>query len=176
LEAVELSSGVTELVVDAVAAPATVQQLSLFTEQPLRDLAAANRALARIRAEQGDDTVIQAKLRSGHLPEASYEWLPLLKVCAPMPHDPGPRPLVRSIHIPAIPLPHRRRHEEDGWLLRGRDDVPVDLILGPYLISGGWWRSEIQREYHFVQNRRGTWLWVYFDARRQRWFLQGRVG
>jgi hypothetical protein len=54
--------------------------------------------------------------------------------------------------------------------------VPVDLILGPYLISGGWWRSEIQREYHFVQNRRGTWLWVYFDARRQRWFLQGRVG
>ena len=46
---------------------------------------------------------------------------------------------------------------------------------GPYLVNGGWWLKEVQREYLFVLTRRGELLWVYHDKRRRRWFLHGQV-
>lgn len=66
--------GVTEVVLTAETIPASREQLALFAEKPRRDLAAADRALARIRAEFGEDAVVRAQLREGHLPEASFTW------------------------------------------------------------------------------------------------------
>ena len=55
----------------------------MFTEKPTRDLDAANRALARLRAEFGDEAVVYAKLTDGHLPEARFTWEPLTRVKLP---------------------------------------------------------------------------------------------
>ena len=60
-------------------------------------------------------------------------------------------------------------------MILGLEGGPVEEVRGPYLISGGWWVREVQREYHFVRTTRSGWLWVYFDRRRRRWFLQGAV-
>ncbi|MCA8949621.1 MAG: DNA polymerase Y family protein, partial [Planctomycetes bacterium] len=49
-------------------------QGELFVERCKRDLAAADRALARLRAEFGDGAVQRAVLRDGHLPEARFVW------------------------------------------------------------------------------------------------------
>ena len=49
---------------------ASREQLAMFASKPRRDLRAANEALARVRAELGDDAVVRAVLRDGHLPEA----------------------------------------------------------------------------------------------------------
>ena len=57
-------------VLRADAVTATRQQLELFAEAPRRDLSVANRALARLRAEFGDEVVVRAVLRAAHLPEA----------------------------------------------------------------------------------------------------------
>ncbi len=48
---------------------------------------------------------------------------------------------------------------------------------GPYIISGGWWGSGagVYREYHFIRDGEGPWLWVYYDSRRHGWFLHGKV-
>ena len=48
---------------------------------------------------------------------------------------------------------------------------------GPYVISGGWWGSGagVHREYHFVRDGEGPWLWVYYDPKRRGWFLHGKV-
>ncbi len=50
---------------------------------------------------------------------------------------------------------------------------------GPYILSGAWWRSSadqaIQRRYYFLETSDGDRLWVYYDGRRHRWFLQGKV-
>src|SRR5262249_52522818 len=74
---------------------ATREQLALFAAKPRRDLRAADEALARLRAELGDDAVVRAVLRDGHLPEASFGWERLVHV---PPAEPSPRhvrPLVR---------------------------------------------------------------------------------
>ena len=89
--------------------------------------------------------------------------------------DLSPRPVVRRIFSPSQRLPARPRHEPDGWMLRGLEQGPVVRAHGPYIVSGGWWRQRLHREYHFVETQKGEVLWVYYDRYRRRWCIQGRV-
>ena len=171
----KLPDGVVEVVLLADSAPATRRQLELFAGRPRRDPAAANRALARVRAELGDDAVMRARLREGHLPEACFTWEPVERVAAAKPREVDRGMLVRRIYARPAPLPSRARHEPDGWMLRGLEQGPVIRVLGPYIISGGWWRRAAHREYHFAETQKGELLWVYYDRARRCWFLQGRV-
>ena len=192
LEALALGAGVTGLRVTARAVRTAAAQQGLFVERPPRDLAAANRALARVRAEFGDDVVVRARLAEAHLPEAQFVWEPLESAPRPAPGsrsasarpasaprsasgDVSCRPLVRRIYACPIPLPPRPRHEPDGWLLRGGETGHVENLAGPHLISGGWWRSAVHREYYFARMRDGDLLWIYYDRPRRRWCWQGRV-
>ena len=175
LEALALGAGVTELRVTARAVRTASAQQGLFVERPPRDLAAANRALARVRAEFGDGVVVRARLADAHLPEAQFAWEPLESAPRPAPRDIACRPLVRRIHARPIPLPPRPRHEPDGWLLRGGVTGHVEDLAGPYLVTGGWWRSAVHREYYFARMRDGDLLWIYYDRPRRRWCWQGRV-
>lgn len=183
LGTLQMGAGVVEVALQVNAVPATQKQLDLFAAQPKRDPAAIKRAFARLRAEYGDDAVTYAKLRDGHMPEACYEWRPLYE----LPLKPKPRlcrrTLIRRLRVRPWALPHRPRHEGDGWQLRGRDDASVQSLLGPYVVSGGWWRKsphgrhaqELRRDYYFAGTQKGEWLWVYRDRVKRRWFLHGRV-
>ena len=161
-------------------APASREQLALFASRPRRDLRAADEAVAQLRAELGDDAVVRAVLRDGHLPEASFGWERLVHV---VPAQPTPRlvqPLVRRLLARPQPLPPQARQaRDDGWLLSGLEHGAVVRIVGPYIVSGGWWAHEdgvaTHREYHFAELRRGDCLWVYYDRTRRRWFWQGSV-
>jgi protein ImuB len=51
----------------------------------------------------------------------------------------------------------------------------VDDRVGPYIVSGGWWRRPVHREYHFARTRNGEIFWIYYDRFRRQWFLQGAV-
>jgi protein ImuB len=68
----------------------------------------------------------------------------------------------------------RSRYEPDGWIIDDADG-PIEEVIGPQVVSGGWWMREVQREYYYVRTRNGRWLWIYHDRRRRRWFLQGEV-
>jgi protein ImuB len=87
LESLRLTAGVVEIELGAETCAATSEQLRLFAqsgvEGPSRDLDAANRALARLRAEFGEKSIVYAKLTDGHLPEARFAWEPLAKVKLP---------------------------------------------------------------------------------------------
>ncbi len=185
LESLKFSAGAVEIELRAEASAATAEQLRLFTEGPSRDLDAANRALARLRAEFGDDAVVYAKLANGHLPEARFTWEPLSRVELPRNdlnglndlNRPAAKLLVRRIMPkPVILSSGPRQTHEDGWLLLGPKYGTVDKLIGPYVFSGGWWNREIQREYYFAETRRGDILWLYYDRVRRRWCLQGAVG
>jgi protein ImuB len=142
---------------------------------PARDLAAANRALARVRAEFGPAAVACARLRDGHLPEASFLWEPLDTLTASHPYDSGSM-LVRRVLPKPFGLPPRVHNlRDDGWMISHFEHGPIDKLEGPYVISGGWWAQPIHREYHFAQTQRGDLLWVYYDRPRRRWFLHGDV-
>jgi protein ImuB len=164
LDALSLRAGVVALELLAASVPASEEQLQLFAQRPRRDLPAAERALARLRAELGDQAVVHAVLRGRHLPEARFTWEPVERLSQPHPQAaPGERPLVRRLHAPAAPL-------SDG-------PTPPDarLLAGPFFISGGWWEREVSREYSFAESRAGELLWIYYDRRRRRWFRQGEV-
>ena len=86
------------------------------------------------------------------------------------------RPLVRRLFTkPQLLPPQVRQVRDDGWLLSGLEHGAVVRILGPYIVSGGWWQHELHREYHFAELRRGDCLWVFYDRNRRRWFCQGSV-
>jgi protein ImuB len=176
LETLRLTAGVVELRLTAGGAATTAAQLVLF-RRTRRDPEAAHRAFARLRAELGEDAVVRAVLREGHLPAARFSWEPLEAFAdtVPAPQDVAPRPLVRRLYVRPQPLPSRPRYEPDGWQVRGREDGHVERLSGPYVISGGWWSREVHREYYFAETSRGELLWVYYDRQRRRFFLEGGV-
>jgi protein ImuB len=176
LAPMRLPSGVVAMTLTGRSVAATSEQLRLFVERPRRDPAAAARAYAGLRAEFGEDAVVVARLRDGHLPEAQFVWERLDRPVRPRPRIVPEPPLVRRVLARPLALPPRPRREPDGWLVQGPDDGPVVRVCGPYVVAGGWWNgAETRREYAFAETARGRMLWTYFDARRRRWFLQGFV-
>jgi protein ImuB len=170
-----LPDGVAEVELVGRGMAAAPEQRRLLGPRPKRDPAAGNRALARVRAELGEEAVVRARLRPGHLPEGSFTWGPLEALAAPKPRNVEGWRLIRRIYLRPIPLEPRPRQEPDGWMPLGLEEGPVASIGGPYVISGGWWVRPVHREYYFAETRRGALLWVYYDRPRRRWFLQGKV-
>ncbi|RMF20692.1 MAG: DNA polymerase Y family protein, partial [Deltaproteobacteria bacterium] len=157
-------------------APADREQLRLLAAATRRDLQAAGRALARLRAEFGEAAVVRARLREGHLPEARFTWEPISQVERAQPRRIKVRPLVRRIYQRPLPLPPRPPSERiDNWLFDRPRLGRIERTSGPYLVSGGWWNAMVHREYHYVEVARGDVLWLYYDRCRRRWRLQGRV-
>jgi protein ImuB len=116
-----------------------------------------------------------ATIHDGHLPQARFRWQRLEAL-----HEAHPRlvqtpRLVRRILDRPVAVSTPRRKEPDGWLITGLGGGAVEEVRGPYVISGGWWARAVHREYHYVRTARSGWLWVYFDRRRRRWYLQGSV-
>ena len=168
LETVSFPFPPVELSLEVEGVGVTAEKLNLLQENPNRDTGSALRALARVRAEFGPGSVLTAQLASGHLPEARFAWQPFGKLAAASPRPVAVRSLVRRAHA----SPRVLEGQPVNW--------PSSPGPGPrppteYLISGGWWVREVRRDYRFVDTGRGETLWVYYDHRRNRWYVQGRV-
>lgn len=156
------------------------RQVELLQQQRRRDLSAAGRALARLRASFGPESVTRAELRDAYLPEASFRFQPITQARLPQPptladasSDPAARmPLVRRVLHPPVALPPLPAHEPQGWL--GHHGT-VQQMLGPFRTSGGWWTRRRERDYYFIETQRGEVLWAFYDRPRRRWFLHGIV-
>lgn len=175
LETLNLDAGVVEVQALAVGVARSEQQDFLFAEMSALRFEAAEKALAKIRAEFGTESVVYAQLHDGHMPEARYSWEPLQHLGSPKPSPALIRPLVRRIYHPPIALPYREHREPDGWLVAGLAEGPVEEVIGPHHLNGGWWLGEVTREYYDVRTRSGRWLSIYYDRKRRRWFLQGET-
>lgn len=193
LHKLKLASGVVEIALEADSATISHKQLELFRQKTCRETSSADRAFARLRAEFGDEAVVRARLRDGHLPEASYDWEPMKKQTTPAPRRIKARSLVRRIYPRSMEflswtrLSARRTGEADGRPAGSAAGPGADHhrpahplrqnldVIGPYIISGGWWMRRIERDYYYVRSQSGRWLWVYYDRRRRRAFVQGTV-
>ena len=200
LESLRLEAGATEIELLAQGEPRELERLSLFAEGPKRDLAAGNRALARVRAEFGEAAVVRARLREAHLPEGGFAWERLERMAAPVqPRPPAappgagrlvrrlfsrPRPLAAPAEIGAVSpgalhpdVLHPGALYSLGRALAAQAGFqgPLVRLHGPYPISGGWWTTAQHRDYYFAESERGEVYWIYRDRPRRRWFLQGRM-
>jgi protein ImuB len=169
---------------ELVGVPLDFEQAHLFAHTSRRDLDAANRALARLRAEFGSAAVVRARVCDGHLPEAAFFWEPLeqLEENHGAEGVPGRErqgmaspPLIRRILERSADLPAGPQIADGDRRPRITNAGPIVDQVGPYVISGGWWVHPIHREYYFARAHRGDVLWIYYDRQRQRWFLQGAV-
>lgn len=177
-DAISLPSAIDELELELVGQHVDARQIALFRTQTRRDLDAADRALARLRASLGPEAVTRASLRAAHLPEARFTWTPIQRTSFPAPERMKvegqlPPRLRRLLHRPER-LPARLPREQDGWIIEP-ELGPVVALHGPFRASGGWWVREIERDYYYVETREGAILWVFYDRMRRRWYLHGRL-
>ena len=107
LEAMALTAGVIEIVMELQGSSPDTRQGELFRVASGRDHDAANRALARLRARFGDGALLRARPRAGHLPEARFTWEPMESVPPPRPRRVRLRPLVRRFFPNPVRLPHQ---------------------------------------------------------------------
>lgn len=163
LEAMPLPAPVTELEVVVTGLLATAEQLRLLSESVRRDLAAADRALARIRAELGPDAVTHAVLQDAHLPEASVRFQRLEHVRFPQPVARAQRIAIRRLW--SKPTEAAFHHTALDHAAR----------IGPFVIRGGWWSRQVTRQYYFVETDNGELLYCFYDAERGRFMLHGAL-
>ena len=215
LESIVFPSGAVDVRLEVEFVGTRPEQVGLFAVQYRRDLDAANRALARVRAEFGDGAVCAARLVEAHLPEARVVLEPIVRLTRAQPRKVRMAPVVRRILRQQEPIVLGLAHAPapDPTFSRAPGDDPAGMILrgagliaeaaGPFVVSGGWWKREVIRHYWYVRVVRapgggnppqgarraradsvlgsgnpvlhGTWLWIYRDARRLRWFQQGVV-
>jgi protein ImuB len=173
LESVRLDDELTGFELHAEAIAHSPVQKQLFQQQPKRDLAAGNRALARLRAELGEDAVIAAHVHPGHLPEGQFVWRPLQELAPAAPNASAELRLVRRILQQPRVLPARDR--DDGRTVHVLGNAVIDRWCGPYVVSGGWWQRAQHREYWFAETKSGEVLWVFYDRARRTWVLHGVV-
>lgn len=173
LESLRLPAAVESVDLRLEGVQASGQQLAMFRTHTRRDLDAAGRALARVRAMMGADAVTTARMRSAHLPEASFVWEPVLSAKFPRvsrgPHLPV---LIRRVMSRPQALPSPPRHEPEAWL--GRRGA-VKAMHGPFRVSGGWWVRTVERDYYYAETQHGEILWLFYDRPRRAWFLHGTV-
>lgn len=173
LESLTLPAAVEEVRIRLEGTDATTEQLALFRTQSRRDLDAAGRAIARLRAAYGPEAVTRASLRAAHLPEASFSWEPVHRIGFPaVSESTEPLPLCRRVLAKPQPLPPRPRHEPETWLGRRGAITSLD---GPYRVSGGWWVRTVERDYYYAHTSTGETLWIFYDRPRRRWMLHGFV-
>jgi protein ImuB len=172
-----LAAPVERITLETETTRADGDQLALF-QLGVRDIDKGARALARVRAAFGDDSVTRARLREAHLPEASFEWQPVTSPTRPAPVPAGdrrpfvePPPLIRRVLTRPRPLPSASRDDPAA----GPDLGPSVRLFGPYRVSGGWWVRDVERDYYYAQTGTGELLWLYYDRPRRRWFEHGVV-
>lgn len=159
------------------------RQVALHTlssdETKPRDLEAAARALARLKATFGPDAVACAKLREAHLPEARYALEPLAEVRLPRRVTIDPARVHRATRrvfsaglerLPPVVRKRAPQDDSDSWL---NAHGVAKNIVGPDRIAGGWWAQAVERDYYVVETSTGELLWVYHDKLRRRWLLHG---
>jgi protein ImuB len=102
-----LRAGVVALTLELLPTPAAHAQGQLFRASPHQDTALAATALARVRAELGEEAVGRFTLREAHLPRASFAFQPLE-------HAPLPAPAASVPELEDCADAHFTAHNDDG--------------------------------------------------------------
>ena len=136
-------------------------------------------ALQRVAARLGAQRVLQGAVLPDHRPEWAQRWH---EFGSPQPAAATPQPAAalgpRPVFLLPEPLPLATRHGRPTW------HGPLQLLLGPQRIEGGWWQRDpaggsrhLARDYWVAGSERCGLLWVFRDrhdpAAAPRWFVHG---
>jgi protein ImuB len=151
-----------------------------------RDLAAAEAALARLRAELGAMSVVVPAAVDAHLPEQAGAWVEA--DAGTVPHEPPPEADAPDANTPNAnaPTPRAMRLldpaepaevETDGVrpaMLRWRSRrIRLVHVHGPERLDGHWWHAPVARDYWRCADSAACEYVVYSDRTAGRWYVQG---
>lgn len=173
LNEVSLQGAVEEVELLANTVRAHAEQVALPGHQPSRDMSAAHRALDRIRAAYGENSVTKARVLEAHLPEASFRFEPIQH--ARLGEQASSTPvssMIRRVYSRPKPLPPRTPKEPEAGPSLAKNHA-IEHMYGPYRVSGGWWKRLVERDYYYAETDHGDLLWLFYDRPRKRWFLHG---
>lgn len=165
------------------AAPLSGEQGDLL-DATWRDAAAADAALARLRAELGPNVVVKPVARDAHALERMGSWtesvavestetarhanhVPRMAVAAAPTQDPAIRLLEQPESVFVVC--------DDGvpcamtW--RGRR-LTIERAVGPERLSGDWWDTGYRRDYWRCESAFGDFV-LYLDRMDDQWWVQG---
>ena len=175
IDTIEIGAPVEQITLSATMQHAHHVQRDLFVPKPQRDPAAADRALALIRAEIGNDAVCTAHIVPEHLPARRYSWEPIEHLASDGEALPvgeelrKPITLVRRIFVSA-----GEASEEISRIRSSATSAPPTANRIS-LFSGAWWDEPYEMEYRYLRGRDGTILWLAYDRLANRWLIQGSV-
>ncbi len=164
---------------ERVALPAPVISLELNTGE-LLDLSAGTPELfsradrqvedtgmiERLRERCGPKSVFGVALASDHRPESAWS-VKKTERAELASSESGTQLSPWAGERPLWLLPQPRPRDPSGWRIE----------LGPERIESGWWDERaVNRDYYIARSLSGERLWVYFDHRRQAWYLHGMFG
>lgn len=144
-----------------------------------RDPAAAEAALARLRATLGAGSVVRPVARDSHAPERAGGWAEVEQAARAVPTDAlriasaRPFPAARLLESPeSIAITTDKRGTPLQMYWRGRR-ILLQRVDGPERLSGEWWQAApFARDYWRCESDElGQDLLVYRDA--GGWHLQG---
>jgi len=172
--------GVTVTV--AATAPASAAQGDLLATR-WHDPAAADAALARLRAELGPQSVVRPVELDAYAPERAGAWseergsalgarrsaLGGESEVVPSAERRAPGPALRLLEIPEEVAMEFSDGRPCALWWRG-EHVALSRAAGPDRLSGGWWDEPYRRDYWRGDSERGE-LLVYVEG--GRWFVQG---
>ena len=184
LERITVSDAVTgiALVVDGMEAAAAVQG-DLF-DVGFATSSSVDAALGRLIEAQGD-VIVEPEVTKHPLPEVRTsfvaerpaEWVTARK---PEPGSAGDLRQSGALTLQLLPTPREVlvetvRRRDHIVPIRYRDEQWKQLITaaGPDRISGGRWEESYAREYFRAVTVDGLLVWLYRDARTDRWYLHG---
>jgi protein ImuB len=186
LERITVSDAVTgiALVVDGMEAAAAVQG-DLF-DVGFATSSAVDAALGRLIEAQGD-VVVEPEVTEHPLPEARTsfvaerpaEWVTARKPEAGQANERADRQngalTLQLLPTPREVLVETVRRRDHILPIRYRDEQWKQLVTaaGPDRISGGRWEESYAREYFRAVTVDGLLVWLYRDARTDRWYLHG---
>jgi protein ImuB len=187
LNSVQLAAPIESIALEAEGVEADQRQMQLFRMQQRRDIDSGQRALARIRALYGNESVTRARFVAAHLPEASFRWEPTHTLQLPRTQGtdgssialdstssgPAAPPLIRRLFSRPFPLPSPQRIRLEAWVIEPHGCVTA--LHGPFRVSGGWWVRTVERDYYYAETQSLAILWIYYDRPRRRWYLHGEV-
>jgi hypothetical protein len=144
---------------------------------------AVDAALGRLIEAQGD-VIVEPEVTEHPLPEVRTSFVaerPAEWVTARKP-EPGADDLRQSgaLTLQLLPTPREVlvetvRRRDHIVPIRYRDEQWKQLVTaaGPDRISGGRWEESYAREYFRAVTVDGLLVWLYRDARTDRWYLHG---
>jgi len=161
-------------------APLPEESRSLLPET-IRTGEATERVLERIQVRLGKDRVLRPLLADDH----RLEWMQCWQSAEAVR---GPRPRKRA-NGADLPLPTWVLDEPLRLAVRHNRPIyqgPLQLLLGPDRIEGGWWHRtrtqdgpgthHVQRDYWMAQSAHAGLLWIFqqrLAADETAWFLHG---